>query len=53
MAENKEIEKAITLVELQNDLQGLINQSRMIVGAISYLQQKIATLSKVEDSKEK
>ncbi len=43
---DKEIEKAISLAELQKDKQGLIQQGQSIAGAIQYINQKIAELSK-------
>ena len=43
---NEELEKAISIVELEKDKQGLIQQAQTIAGAIQYITQKIAELSK-------
>jgi len=48
----KEIQKAIEITELQKDLDGLISQAQAVSGAIQYIRQKIALLSKKEEEKD-
>jgi len=44
-----EIKKAIEITELKKDLEDLVRQAQAVSGAIQYIQQKIAILSKEED----
>jgi len=44
----KEIEKAISLVELKKDLENIVAQANAMAGAIQYIRNKIAELEKPE-----